>query len=261
MKVKSIEKRKIIITSAIMLSMILAAVPLLGSAAGQGTTPTLKCYGYQNFGAGDVSIVDPLTASTVEDPPYTDAIAPFNPQHAQAPVKDSITFNPAFLSEIESDDELMGVTGSGPFVDQIKASGTDANEKVFLRQWYEPWHWDKDVDGDGDMYGPWYDEELLHGAMQWLRYLSVHELQELGWLDEDDEIYPAIMQEYTYMFVDYLSIEDKPEPVPGYLYRGFNSGFVSIDYSRYKYNLRRICVWEFISKHRGVTRDEIGAWV
>ena len=206
-----------------MLSMILAAVPFLGSAAGQGTTPTLKCYGYQNFGAGDISITDPLTASTVEDPPYTDAIAPFNPQHAQAPVKDSITFNPAYISELESDDELMGVTGSGPFLDQLKASGQDVNEKVFMRQWYEPWHWDKDVDGDGDMYGPWYDDELLHGEMQWLRYLSVYELQELGWLDEDDEIYPAIMQEYTFMYVDALNIDDKPEPVPGYLNRGFNS--------------------------------------
>jgi len=194
-----------------------------GDAAGPGDTPTLRCYGYQNFGAGDESINDPLTNATVEDPPYTDAIAPFNPQHSQAPVKDSITFNPVYLSELESDDELMGVVGSGPLLDQIKASSKDANEKIFLRQWYEPWHWDKDVDGDGDMYGPWYDEELLHGEMQMLRYLPVHDLQELGWLDEEDEIYPAMMQDYTFMYVDALNIMDKPEPVPGVLSAEGNS--------------------------------------
>ena len=216
MLVKNIEKRNRIISTAIILSMIIPVASMLaapGDAGPAGDYPTLRCYGYQNFGAGDISISDPLSGETVEDPPYTDAVAPFNPQHAQAPVKDSITFNPVYLSEQESVDELAGPTGE--YQDQIKASSNDANEKVFMRMWYEPWHWDKDVDGSGDMYGPWYDEELLHGEWQWIRYLPVSDLQDLDWLDDDDEIYPAIMQEYTYMFIDFELLDDKPEPIGG----------------------------------------------
>ena len=53
--------------------------------------------------------------------PYTDAEAPFDPMNDQAPPKDFVVFNPAY------------VTIPGLYVSDI-----DSREKVFVRQWFVP---------------------------------------------------------------------------------------------------------------------------
>ena len=230
------EKRmkKKLLSWCIVLSMVLTAVPLMVTTIipekvgavppppSEGIeVPTLRVYGNASEGAGDTSVDDPITSSVIEDLPYTDAIAPFNPQHPQAPVKDSITFNPVYLSETLSNDELLGEPPlpAGPYDDRIKRGGQDAEEKIYLRQWYEPWHWDKDVDGDGEWWvGDRDDFEEFMRVFQWIRHLPPYVLQgkeeihftspivnfseTLPLLDPDDEIYPAIMQEYTYLLVE-----------------------------------------------------------
>ncbi len=67
--------------------------------------------------------------------PYTDPEAPFDPDHIEAPLKDFITWNPAFMCEsIEREKYLhkisLKLTRGG--------SLTNGREKVFLRQWYVP---------------------------------------------------------------------------------------------------------------------------
>jgi len=59
--------------------------------------------------------------------PYVDPEGPFNKLSADAPRKDFVTFNPAFISEAE-----YGVD------DQIVVNSYDGAEKVFVRQWYVP---------------------------------------------------------------------------------------------------------------------------
>jgi hypothetical protein len=232
---KDREKIRKLLSSYVALTMVLTAMVGIISMAPQATAieeeegihvPTLRVYGNASEGAGDLSVCDPLTNEAVEDLPYTDAIAPFDPQHPQAPVKDSITFNPVYLSETESNDELLGQPGlpAGPYDDRIKHSAVDAEEKVHLRQWYEPWHWDKDVDADGRWIsgndGDGDDDDFWDtmAYLQWLRHLPVYQLQgkvpieftsplfnfneTLPFLDPYDEIYEAIMQEYTYLLVE-----------------------------------------------------------
>jgi len=74
--------------------------------------------------------------------PYTDAWAPFNPQHPQAPRKDSLTFNPAYLDHNNHGSEPLS-----SFYNQIIANGPNAKEKVFFRMWYEPEYLDKVLEG------------------------------------------------------------------------------------------------------------------
>ncbi len=85
-------------------------------------------------GAGDVTaLTDPLSGAPVEVLPYTDPFAPFNPQHPDAPRSDSLTFNPAFLSEFQhSGEDLAGLYA------QIANNGQNALQKVYQRMWYQP---------------------------------------------------------------------------------------------------------------------------
>jgi len=102
------------------------------------------------------------------------------PQLPQAPRKDSVTWNPIWIYESETLDENQG---KGLY-DNIFAGGLNASEKVWFRMWYEPDHWDKDLNAN-------------------------------GLLDSTDEHYPAIMQEFTYLLMEPRFIEDKPEPTWG----------------------------------------------
>ena len=212
---------------------------------------TLRVHGEDSFGPGDPSVVDPMTGNAVEDLPYTESIAPFDPQHIQAPPKDSITFNPLFLSEFDNNDEF-----DKSFLEMIGTDKGDATEKVFWRQWYEPLHWDKDVDCDRILTCEIYDggdrtcDTMIRGDdTSTIVGLAPDMLVPPGALmispgpngvldsvpgdvDGDgvvdrtccmddriscdpDEAYPAIMQEFTYMLLEGEAWANKPEPTHG----------------------------------------------
>ncbi|HIQ06655.1 MAG TPA: VWA domain-containing protein, partial [Anaerolineae bacterium] len=141
---------------------------------------TLRVYGRDNWGAGDPTAADPVTGNRPEAPPYRDQSSIFDPAGRQAPVKDFITWNPAWMYEAETFDELQA---SGLY-GRIHASGINAAEKVWFRTWYEPKHWDKDLDADGAV-------------------------------DDSDVVYPAIMQEFTYQLVEADFLANEPKPTVG----------------------------------------------
>lgn len=129
----------------------------------------LRVFGEDSFGPGDIQATDPLLPNApVETLPYTNRFAPFDPQNVQAPIKDSITFNPAFMSEFQSKGEML----QDVLYPRISIAGHDALEKVWFRQWYEPEHLDKVLRG------------VRNGA--YAEYYT----------------FPAVMQEFTYMFLD-----------------------------------------------------------
>jgi hypothetical protein len=74
--------------------------------------PTLRIYGEDSVDAAF---------------PYTDPEGPFDPMKDEAPGKDFVVFNPAYISEAEYGVDKEIIVDSG-----------DANEKVFVRQWYVP---------------------------------------------------------------------------------------------------------------------------
>ena len=76
-------------------------------------TNTLRLYGEDSYDAAF---------------PYNDPEAPFDPTNAEAPQRDFVTFNPAFMYHFKNDF----------FRRAIVVGGKDASEKVFLRQWYVP---------------------------------------------------------------------------------------------------------------------------
>ncbi|MBC7262084.1 MAG: hypothetical protein H5T63_08725, partial [Chloroflexi bacterium] len=140
----------------------------------------LRLYGFRNEGPGDKTVVDPgsraLTPSyPVEVLPYTDPWAPFNPQLPQAPPKDSLTFNPAYMDKYNysAGDELVDL------YNKLSIREHDAREKVFLRMWYEPEYLDKILRVASS---PPYTPTAVY-------------------------TFPALMQEFTYM---YLDTQDKP---------------------------------------------------
>jgi len=152
----------------------------------------LRIHGRENEGAGEL-IYDPVITRTViitttpiitgalaEDPPYTAISAPFDPQHPQAPAKDVVTWNPAWMSEAETRDE----NGAKGLYGRLFIDGINASEKVWFRMWYEPRHWDKDLNANN---------------------LS----------DEGDERYPAIMQEFTYLLMESRPLSQIPLPTWG----------------------------------------------
>ena len=130
---------------------VLLLVALAGLAAQAGSfspaTSMAVADGSSPVQVGDAAAMDPKTGLPPEDPPYTQAEPIFNPQLAQAPVKDSLTWNPLFMSEFETFDENQA-TG---LYNQIFAGSRNATEKVWFRQWYEPWHWDKDWNANGTL--------------------------------------------------------------------------------------------------------------
>ncbi|MBC7264087.1 MAG: carboxypeptidase regulatory-like domain-containing protein [Chloroflexi bacterium] len=132
---------------------------------------------------GDPTVRDPFTTAGVEDPPYTDPFAVFNPQLSQAPKKDSITWNPIWMYELETPDENRDL------YHHIYLGDRNGSEKVWFRMWYEPEHWDKDLNANRVL-----DRDSSYRPTS------------------TDEWYPAIMQEFTYMMMEPKRLADKPEP-------------------------------------------------
>lgn len=66
--------------------------------------------------------------------PYTTAQGPLAPQSWEAPEKDFIQWNAAYMDHYDS--ASAGVYGT--FFEEIVVNGINANEKVHLRQWYVP---------------------------------------------------------------------------------------------------------------------------
>jgi len=79
----------------------------------KSATNTLRLYGEDSYDAAF---------------PYNDPEGPFDPTNAEAPQRDFVTFNPAFMYHFKNDF----------FKRAIVVGGRDASEKVFLRQWYVP---------------------------------------------------------------------------------------------------------------------------
>jgi len=190
------------IVVAVSLTTLLLAT-LAGLALGWGTPSaaadsvynTLRVYGRAHEGPGDLEAFDPEITSRdayPEDPPYTLPEHIFNPQLEQAPIKDSLTWNPAFMSEFETFDENHALG----LYNQIFAGARNATEKVWLRMWYEPWHWDKDLNANSVLDIDSETEEPFPPG-------------------ERDEWYPAIMQEFTYMLTEPKLLANKPEPLAG----------------------------------------------
>ena len=197
----------------------------------------IKVYGEHGIGAGAVGITDPLTGQVVENPPYTDPLAPFNPQNPQAPRKDSITFNPAYMDEFYNGGEELAELYA-----QIGTEEGDAREKVFFRLWYEPEHWDKDINGNnvpdklivdggngisesfaviigaddvqvvpvGDDVDPG-DTIVGPGADGILQSVPNGD-DIIIWVGNSKEGYPAIMEEFTYIYLDTANLPSHGQP-------------------------------------------------
>ena len=195
----------------------------------------IKVYGEHGIGAGAVGITDPLTGQVVENPPYTDPLAPFNPQNPEAPRKDSITFNPAYMDEFyNGGEELVELYA------QIGTEEGDAREKVFFRLWYEPEHWDKDINGNNVP-----DKVIVDGgngiSESFAVIIGADDVQVVPVGDDVDpgdmivgpgadgilqsvpngddiiiwtsnEGYPAIMEEFTYIYLDTANLPSHGQP-------------------------------------------------
>jgi hypothetical protein len=164
----------------------------LAVAQGGNDYNTVRVYGREHEGAGDTDVRDPVTGRRPEDPPYSASEPIFNPQLEQAPIKDSITWNPLWMSEFETFDE----NHARGLYNKIFAGARNATEKVWFRMWYEPWHWDKDLNAN---------EEL-----------DIHPDARVPYTDtQHDEWYPAVMQEFTYMLMEADLVKNEPEPLAG----------------------------------------------
>lgn len=183
------------------------------SLQAQNTYKTLRLYGRSNMGAGRVgpdnlSAWDPLVATptagaedfgvtppfSLEDPPYTDPMAVFDPELDEAPRKDSLTWDPVWMFYGETPDENQRANN---LYNLIKAGGLDAAEKVWFRMWYEPEHWDKDLNANGvfDHYSNGRPVAPVNPTPTAV-----------------DEWYPAIMQEFTYQLIEPHPIREQPLP-------------------------------------------------
>jgi len=162
-----------------------------------GTYYSLRVYGLGNEGPGDDTATDPETGLRPEDPPYTEPLSVFNPQLPQAPQKDSVTWNPLWMSELETTDENQA---KDLYLKIYRATGFNASEKVWFRMWYEPEHWDKDLNASGEL-----DRDPGGQVLAPVNPTPT----------SMDEWYPAVMQEFTYLLMDLRPILDEPEPVLG----------------------------------------------
>ncbi len=188
--------RRVVVALSVVVFLFVA---LAGLVAGSPSAAQIEVMADGSSSAqtqvGDPTTVDPFTRLPPEDPPYTKSEPIFNPQFAQAPVKDSVTWNPLFMSEFETFDgnQALGLYG------RIHAGTTNATEKVWFRMWYEPWHWDMDWNANG--------------------VLDIHPQAQMPYTQTKgtryDEWYPAIMQEFTYMLMEPKLISRKPEPLAG----------------------------------------------
>jgi hypothetical protein len=100
---------------AVVLMMLLVALPVAAQPSPPDPAPptnTLRLYG---AGTEDAKF------------PYDSGDEPFDLTDAAAPPKDFVVWNPAYFLHTDT-----------PFTGQIAFNGDNANEKVFLRQWYVP---------------------------------------------------------------------------------------------------------------------------
>ena len=180
----------------------------------------LRLYGTFGEGAGDPTVTDENDYYP-ENWPYTEPNAPFYPQHEQAPRKDFITFNPAIMEHNDGYDGLTFYNCPSDTHPEVQ----QGNEKVFKRMWYEK-EWFKDhstAAGYGDncytvVIDKWNDEtgweydrtmclEDWNAMPDWKKAedklrIRVHN-NDPTINDSNVDIYgPAIIQEFTYMFVD-----------------------------------------------------------
>ncbi len=177
--------------------VLLAALGGLATGAGPATqTASAALVVTTQAQVGDPLAVDPKTGKLPEDPPYTRAEDIFNPQLAQAPVKDSVTWNPLFMSEFET---VIDGDPTSSLFGQIFAGSRNATEKVWFRMWYEPWHWDKDWNANG--------------TLDLIPELQIPYTLTKG--TKYDEWYPAVMQEFTYMLLEAKQLKDDPQPLAG----------------------------------------------
>ena len=172
---------------------------------------TLRLHGYPAIGhpdddpygnwpstAGSNTQRDPFTDNIPEDPPYTLGSGPFDPWSIEAPEMDMATWNPVWISERLGDSGLRedwpGLTGIDEVSagSNIRASGVNTSEKVWLRHWYEPYHLDKDLNADGRLTSD-NDDDGDYG---------VPDAPSNPEASNIDEWYPAIMTELTYLLVD-----------------------------------------------------------
>ena len=186
-----------------------SGAPSLASAAQLGLpeVTTLRLYGdsvicdscilgqsNRPASAGADGVVDPNTGLVPEDAPYTDPRGPFSPLSGQAPRHDYVTWDPAWISERLGDPDLQQDWDCANGLDEvsaasnIRAGGVNAAEKVWLRHWYEPTHLDKDLNADDcltDDNGDGIPDAAPNPAPS-----------------NDDEWYPAIMTELTYLLTE-----------------------------------------------------------
>ncbi|UCC75726.1 MAG: hypothetical protein JSW37_09420, partial [Anaerolineales bacterium] len=190
--------RVFVALSVVVLLLAVLASLALGSEAPEAAMAqpvgqhTLRAYGREHFGAGDTTATDLVTGRYPEDPPYTVSEPIFNPQLLQAPVKDSITWNPLYMSEFQTFDENY----AQGLYNQIFAGSRNATEKVWFRMWYEPWHWDKDLNANDELDIRVVDQVPFPPGVR-------------------DEWYPAVMQEFTYMLLEPQRLVDTPQPLAG----------------------------------------------
>ncbi|HID87414.1 MAG TPA: hypothetical protein EYP55_08560, partial [Anaerolineae bacterium] len=170
---------------------------IVATSYDDGQTGTYDLRVEQSYeGPGSGAAFDPVTGQFPEDPPYTDPLPIFNPQLPQAPPKDSITWNPIFMSELETQDENR----PKGLYQKLIANGLNVSEKVWFRMWYEPEHWDKDLNASG----------ALDRDDQGQPLAPVNPTP-----TDIDEWYPAIMQEFTYLIMELDLVANKPEPTYG----------------------------------------------
>jgi len=168
---------------------------------------TLRVHGYTtvcntcNIGqsnrqatAGSDVIVDANTGNVPEDPPYTDPEGPFSPLSTEAPDFDYVTWNPAWISERLGEQGLRDMWPGLQGLDEVSAAsnirigGQNGSQKVWLRHWYEPTHLDKDLNADNCL-----TDDNNDGQP---------DAQVNPRPSNDDEWYPAIMTELTYLLMD-----------------------------------------------------------
>ena len=140
---------------------------------------------------------DPNTGLLAEDPPYTDPEGPFSPLSSEAPEHDFVTWDPAWISELLDDPALQAEWPGLRGADEVSAGlpspgirydGQNGSQKVWLRHWYEPTRLDKDLNADDCL-----TDEENDGRID----APVNPTP-----SNDDEWYPAIMTELTYMLLE-----------------------------------------------------------
>ena len=109
----------------------------------------IRVYGHLNEGAqtlGPTALTVLGAAAApfpIEVPYYTDWLSITDPRGVEAPRKDSLTLNPAYLNEFRNGGEPLSSVYGQISVAGAGGGGSDAGEKVFPRLWYEPSYLDK----------------------------------------------------------------------------------------------------------------------